>query len=166
MFQNTQKQLSINITRDDLEEDYLSQFLEHTLSKYNLKKEQITLEVLEEISVFGGNIIVEQLLALKKEGYKIALDDFGSENASFSRMLDLKIDILKIDGMFIKNIATHKNSELIVKGITHMAKLFNFEIIAEYVHNAEVLNILKELGIQYSQGYYFSPPVEKPTELL
>jgi len=165
MFQNTQRELSINITKDDLEEGYLSDYLEKTLLKYNLKKEQITLEVLEEISVFGGDTIVEQLLALKEQGYKIALDDFGSENASFSRMLDLKIDILKIDGMFIKNIATHKNSELIVQGITHMAKLFNFDIIAEYVHNEEVRSVLEKLGIQYSQGYHFSPPVEKPQEL-
>ena len=165
MFQNSQKELSINITKDDLEEGYLSHYLEKTLQKYNLKKGQITLEVLEEISVFGGDTIVEQLLALKEQGYKIALDDFGSENASFSRMLDLKIDILKIDGMFIKNIATHKNSKLIVQGITHMAKLFNFDIIAEYVHNEEVRSVIEDLGIQYSQGYHFSPPVEIPQDL-
>ena len=62
----------------------------------------------------------------------------------------------------LKNIHIHKNSRLIVESIVHMAKLFNYEVIAEYVHNKEVLDILKELGIKYSQGYYFSAPIEVP----
>ncbi len=163
MFANTTMKFSVNITKDDLMEGYLIEMLEQMCSKYNLSKEQITLEVLEEISVFGSDIVVEELLKLKSQGYKIALDDFGSENASFSRMLDLKVDIIKIDGMFIKNIDTHKNSRLIVEGITYMAKLFNYEVIAEFVHKKEIVDILKELGINYSQGYYFSEPTEIPS---
>ncbi len=162
MFANTSMKLSINITKDDLIEGYLIVMLEEMCTKYNLLKSQITLEVLEEISVFGSDTVVVELLKLKDEGYKIALDDFGSENASFSRMLDLKVDIIKIDGMFIKNIDTHKNSRLIVEGITYMAKLFNYEVIAEYVHKKEIVDILNELGVHYSQGYYFSEPVEIP----
>ena len=153
--------ISVNITKDDLLEGYLSTMLCELINKHSLCKSQITLEVLEEISVYGSSEVVDELLKLKKEGYKIALDDFGSENASFSRMLDLNIDIIKIDGMFIKNIANHKNSRLIVEGIVHLAKLFNYEIIAEYVHNKEVLDVLKSLNIQYSQGYFFSEPLEK-----
>lgn len=159
---NTKLGISINITKDDLIESYLSKMLLELTNKYNISKSQITLEVLEEISVFGTTEVVNELLKLKKEGYKIALDDFGSENASFSRMLDLNIDIIKIDGMFIKNITKHKNSRLIVEGIAYMAKLFDYEIVAEYVHNKEVVDILKSLGINYSQGYYFSEPLEYP----
>jgi len=162
MFANTSMHLSINITKDDLTEGYLVDMLKEMSNKYNLKRSQITLEVLEEISVFGSDTVVNELLKLKADGYKIALDDFGSENASFSRMLDLKVDIIKLDGMFIKNIDTHKNSRLIVEGITHMAKLFNYEVIAEYVHKQEIVEILQELGVHYSQGYYFSEPVEIP----
>ena len=161
-FANTNMQFSVNITKDDLTEGYLSDMLNDMVQTYKLSKEQITLEVLEEISVFGSNNVIEGLLQLKDEGYKIALDDFGSENASFSRMLDLKIDILKIDAMFIKNIDTDKNSRLIVEGIVYMAKLFNYDVVAEYVHSKEVLEVLKSLGIKYSQGYYFNPPLEKP----
>lgn len=158
---NTNIGISINITKDDLIEGYLSKMLLDLMCEHKLSKSQITLEVLEEISVFGSEEVVNELLSLKKEGYKIALDDFGSENASFSRMLDLNIDIIKIDAMFIKNISTHKNSRLIVEGIVHLAKLFNYEVVAEYVHSKEVLDIIKSLGIQYSQGYYFSEPLEK-----
>ncbi len=159
---NTNIGISINITKDDLIEGYLSKMLLDLICEYKLSKSQITLEVLEEISVFGSEEVVNELLSLKKEGYKIALDDFGSENASFSRMLDLNVDIIKIDAMFIKNISTHKNSRLIVEGIVHLAKLFNYEVVAEYVHSKEVLDIIKSLGIQYSQGYYFSEPIENP----
>jgi EAL domain-containing protein (putative c-di-GMP-specific phosphodiesterase class I) len=165
VFQNSNLELSLNITKDDLVEGYLSSVLHSMTSKYNLKKSQITLEILEEISVFGNDTVIQELLKLKNDGYKIALDDFGSENASFSRMLDLKVDILKIDAMFIKNIHTDKNSKLIVEGILHIAKLFNYEVIAEYVHNKEVLDILLSMNIPYAQGYYFNPPLQKPLEL-
>jgi len=165
VFAGSKMGLSINITKEDLVEGYLLDLLARTTKKYDIAKEQITLEILEEISVFGDNQVIEELLKLKQEGYKIALDDFGSENASFSRMLDLKIDILKIDAVFIKNIHTHKNSRLIVEGIIHIAKLFDYDIVAEYVHNEEVLKVINELGIEYSQGYHFSPPLEKPVQL-
>ena len=165
VFQNSKLGLSINITKDDLIEGYLVNLLLEMTQKYNLKKEQITLEVLEEISVFGSDDIINQLLILKNEGYKIALDDFGSENASFARMLDLKVDIIKIDGMFIKNIVNHKNSKLIVQSIVHLAKLFDYEVVAEFVHNSDVALMIDELGISYSQGYYYSEPVELPHEI-
>lgn len=160
---NTNLGISVNITKDDLIEGYLSKMLFDLTKRNKLLNSQVTLEILEEISVFGSDEVVNELLKLKKEGYKIALDDFGSENASFCRMMDLNIDIIKIDGMFIKNIATHKNSRLIVEGMVHLAKLFNYEVVAEYVHNKEVVEVLKSLGIQYSQGYYFSEPLENPT---
>lgn len=162
IFANSKMHFSINISKEDLIEGYLKDFLEEMIQKYNLLKSQITLEILEEISVFGDDKVIHELLELKNEGYKIALDDFGSENASFSRMLELEIDIVKIDAMFIKNIHTHKNSRIIVESISHMAKLFNYEVIAEYVHNKEVVDVLKEIGIKYSQGYYFSMPLEMP----
>ena len=165
VFAGSKMGLSINITKEDLMEEYLLEVLDCTTKKYDIAKEQMTLEILEEISVFGDNKVIEELLKLKKDGYKIALDDFGSENASFSRMLDLKVDILKIDGAFIKNIHTHKNSRLIVEGIIHIAKLFDYAVVAEYVHNEEVLKVINELGIEYSQGYHFSPPLEKPVQL-
>ena len=165
VFAGSKMGLSINITKEDLMEEYLLEVLDSTTKKYDIAKEQITLEILEEISVFGDNKVIEELLKLKQDGYKIALDDFGSENASFSRMLDLKVDILKIDAAFIKNIHTHKNSRLIVEGIIHIAKLFDYDVVAEYVHNEEVLEVINELGIEYSQGYHFSPPLEKPVQL-
>ncbi|MFT7004027.1 MAG: EAL domain-containing protein (putative c-di-GMP-specific phosphodiesterase class I) [Sulfurimonas sp.] len=161
-FANSTMNFSINITAEDLTEKYLSSMLDKMTKKYNIKKEQITLEILEEISVFGSDDIIQELLLLKNDGYRIALDDFGSENASFSRMLELPIDIIKIDAMFIKNIHTHKNSRLIVEGIIHLAKLFNYEVIAEFVHNEEVLKVINELGIEFSQGYFFSPPLQAP----
>lgn len=162
VFASSKMDLSLNITKEDLMEAYLVDLLDTMCQKYHLEKSQITLEVLEDVSVFGDDKVIDELLRLKKEGYKIALDDFGSENASFSRMLDLQVDIVKIDGSFIKNIHTHKNSRLIVEGIIHIAKLFNHEVVAEFVHNEEVLEVINELGIKRAQGYHFAPPLEKP----
>ena len=68
------------------------------------------------------------------------------------------VDFIKIDELFIKNIALNKKSFIITKAIVDMAKEFNIETIAEYVHNRETFEVVRDLGVDYSQGYYFSEP--------
>ncbi len=157
---------SVNITKEDLNESYLSLMLKNLCQEYAIAPSMITLEVLEDISVFGSDKVVEELIALKNAGYKIALDDFGSENASFSRMLALELDYLKIDGIFIKNIHTDTKSYKIVEGIVRLADSMGYEVVAEFVHSKEVADVVKRLGIKYMQGYYYSPPIENPRDLL
>ena len=95
---------------------------------------------------------------MKKSGFKIAIDDFGAEYSNFERILDLDIDYIKIDAKYIKDIDTNKRSYEIVRAISFFAKNVNIPCIAEFVHNESVQKIIKDLGISYSQGYYFSQP--------
>jgi EAL domain-containing protein (putative c-di-GMP-specific phosphodiesterase class I) len=89
---------------------------------------------------------------------QIAIDDFGSGYSNFEHILNLNVDILKIDGSLIKNIATNENAKKIVKTINIFAKECNIKTIAEYVANEEIFNIVKELNIDMFQGFYFSEP--------
>ncbi|MDD2640300.1 MAG: EAL domain-containing protein, partial [Arcobacteraceae bacterium] len=95
---------------------------------------------------------------LKQWGYKIFIDDFGSGYSNFIYLTQIKTDFIKIDGAIIKNILEDKISFLLVKSIVDFAKEANIKVIAEYVSNKEIYDTIKSLGIEYSQGFYFSQP--------
>lgn len=149
---------SINITEDDLAEEYLYEYLKQQSSKYNINPNRVILEILEGVSSGGKDSHLTQLVELKNKGYKIAIDDFGAEYSNFERILDLDVDFIKIDAKYIKNIHKDKRSYEITKAISFFAKNVNISSVAEFVHNEEVQKIVNELGINFSQGYLFSEP--------
>ncbi|MDF1883459.1 EAL domain-containing protein [Sulfurimonas sp. SAG-AH-194-C21] len=149
---------SINITEDDLTLVYLLKYLQEKEIQYKIAPSRVTLEILEGISANTQKNNIAQLKELKRHGYKLAIDDFGAEYSNFERVLALDIDFLKIDARYIKNIDTDKKSFEIVKAIVGFSKNMNIIIIAEFVHSKSVQKIVQELGIEFSQGYYFSEP--------
>jgi PAS domain S-box-containing protein/diguanylate cyclase (GGDEF)-like protein len=153
---------SINITEDDLHQDYLGDYLKEKAQLYKITPNRVILEILEGISSDGKKSHIKQLKHLKDDGYSIAIDDFGTEYSNFERILDLDIDFLKIDAKYIKNIHTSKKSYEITRAIIFFAKNAGIPCIAEFVHNKEVQEIIEALGIDYSQGYYFSEPTDIP----
>lgn len=161
---NNDYSFSINITEDDLSRNYLIEFLDSQALKYGIEKRRVILEILEGISSSGKSTNLEQLKRLKQSGYHIAIDDFGAEYSNFERILDLDIDYIKIDAKYIKDIDTNPKSYEITKAITYFAKNADIKCIAEFVHNESVQKIVKELEIDFSQGFYFSEPSEAPTE--
>jgi len=153
---------SVNITEDDLSRNYLNDFIALKLKEYQIQPSRVILEVLEGISSSGKKNHLKQLSALKNQGISLAIDDFGSEYSNFERILDLDIDFLKIDAKYIKNIDTDPKSFEIVRAITYFAKNSNIPCVAEFVHNESVQKIVNDLGIDFSQGYYFSEPDSLP----
>lgn len=153
---------SLNITEDDLSQNYLLGFLEAKTKQYNIKPQRIILEILEGVSATGKKNHINQLTALKEKGYLLAIDDFGTEYSNFERILELDIDYLKIDAKYIKNIDINEKSYEITRAITFFAHNANIPCIAEFVHNESVQKVIKALGINYSQGYYFSEPAPLP----
>ncbi len=158
VFQNNAFEFSINISEYDLNDGYLQDYLQKKLIEYNIDASRVVLEVLEGISAIGAKRSLEQLLNLKSDGFGIAIDDFGVQNSNFERVHSMQVDYIKIDGSFIKNMYKNKKSYTVAKTISEFGKSIGAKIIAEYVHSKEVQDIVLELGIEYSQGYYFSPP--------
>ena len=95
---------------------------------------------------------------LKNLGYNIFIDDFGSGYSNFIYLTEIKTDYIKIDGSIISKILEDKISFLLVKSIVEFAKEADIKVIAEYVSTKEIFEIVKILGIEYAQGYYFSIP--------
>ena len=94
-------------------------------------------------------------------GVKIAIDDFGMGHSNLSHILHIQPDIIKIDGIFIKNINTDKKSKALVKSVLTIAKELDIVVTAEFVHSKEVFEELLKLGIDEYQGFYFSEPLDK-----
>ena len=157
-------EFSINITEDDLNKNYLFDYLNDKSKKYNIDTSRITLEILEGISSGSKSDSVKQLKELQKTGYTIAIDDFGAEYSNFERVLDLDIGLLKIDAKYIKDIDVNKKSYEITRAMAYFAKNANIPCVAEFVHSKSVQKVVEELGIDYSQGFYFSEPAPYPEE--
>ncbi len=158
MFQHNKHTFSINITEIDLNDNYLKEYLLEKLQEYSINSSRVILEVLEGISTTGVEESLKQLNELRELGFPIAIDDFGAENSNFERVNSMHVDFIKIDGSFVKNIATDEKSYSIVKTISEFSKSIGAKVIAEYVHNKEVQDLVEKLDIEYSQGYYFSEP--------
>ena len=157
-FSTNNFEFSINIAASDFLLDYLEYFLLKNAKKYNIDPRRVTLEMLEDITTLDKGTTLQQLKSLREKGFKLAIDDFGAENSNLSRLLEIHPDYLKIDGQFIKNIVSDEKSQIIVDGIVSICKKSGIKIIAEYVHDAEVQERIMDLGIEYSQGYYFGKP--------
>lgn len=149
---------SINLTPETLVQ--LS-FLDNVLlmfKKYSISPNRIIFEVIES-EIMDDENVSYTLKGLRDIGSKIAIDDFGTGSSSYERLRNLNADILKIDGSFIKNIITDPFSHHAVKSFCDIAKLKNMEIVAEFVENEEIANMLTGMGVDWLQGYYIGKPV-------
>ena len=154
------KDISINLSVIDIEKYSTREKIFHLLKENREYANRIVFELLEDESIKDFNLLKEFVATVKKMGVKIAIDDFGSGYSNFERLLDYQPDIIKIDGSLIKNITDSAWSLSIVKTIITFAKEQNIKIVAEFVENENIYNILRDLGIDYSQGYFFSKPIE------
>lgn len=152
---------SINISYDDIEQEWFLDFIKSMIKKYNTHDiaKRVVFEILEDQSIKNYDILKNFISEVKALGCKIAIDDFGSGYSNFEHIIKMNVDYLKIDASLIKNIATDDNSQKVTQTIVDFAKKLNLKTIAEYVENESIFNITREMGVDFSQGYYFSPPV-------
>lgn len=149
---------SVNITEEDLLDGFLPEHMEKLLRTRPFDPTLLIFEVVETLTAAGESELLEQLRHLKSLGFQLAIDDFGAEHSSFSRIIDLQADYLKIDGQIIRDIHLDRTKYLITQGIVQLARGIDIEVVAEYVHNEEVQQTLKRLGVDYSQGHFIGPP--------
>ncbi|MET0092686.1 MAG: EAL domain-containing protein, partial [Sedimenticola sp.] len=96
----------------------------------------------------------------KALGCKFLLDDFGSGYSSYSYLKELPVDIIKIDGVFVKDMLDDESSHAMVKSITDVAHMMGKQVIAEFVENEAILIELRNLGVDYAQGYGIGQPAK------
>ncbi len=150
--------ISINLSAIDIEQKTTREKIYNLLEKNKANASRVIFELLEDENVNEFETIKEFIKRVKEYGVKIAIDDFGAGYSNFERLLDYQPDILKIDGCLIKDIKTCNYSLSAVKSIVTFAKEQNIQTVAEFIESEDIFNIVKDLGIDYSQGYYFGKP--------
>lgn len=150
--------ISINLSAIDIEKESTRETIFELLEKNKQVASRVVFELLEDEDVKDFETIKKFIKDVKEYGVKIAIDDFGSGYSNFERLIDYQPDILKIDGSVIKNIIHDSFSRNILETIVLFAKRENLQTVAEYVENELVFNMIKDLGVDYSQGYHFGKP--------
>lgn len=163
---NTDIRVAINLSGQSLSEDSVLNLITDKLRKNKqLKKEYICFEITETAAIANMSKAIEFIAQIKQIGCKFSLDDFGSGLSSFSYLKSMAVDNLKIDGAFIRDIHIDPINKIFVESIHNISKIMGIRTTAEYVENEEILNCIKEIGIDYAQGYHISKPAPIKTLL-
>jgi EAL domain-containing protein (putative c-di-GMP-specific phosphodiesterase class I) len=125
----------------------------------------VLIELTESILLDGKDEIQADLNALKELGIKLAIDDFGTGYSSLGYLLELPIDVLKIDKTFVTGISSSWRRHALVEGIVRLARTLEVEVIAEGIETETERELLAGMGCQFGQGYLLSVPVNADTAL-
>ena len=151
--------VSVNVSRIDLFDPTLVETLLDIVKENGLETKDLLLEITESACISDVDAIIEKTSALREAGFKIEIDDFGTGYSSLSMINKLPLDALKIDMIFIRNAFSSGSDNKMIKIIIDIASYLKVPTIAEGVESKEQVAVLKELGCEIIQGYYFSKPV-------
>ncbi len=148
----------INISGQSLADEGFSEFVVKSVMDSGLSPDSVCFEITESAAVKNLELALKFIGDVRKVGCTVALDDFGTGYCSFSYLQDIPVDFLKIDGMFVKNIAQNPLSEAIVSAVVGIAKVMGAATIAEYVEDDVIAKQLKKLSVDFGQGFGLGRP--------
>lgn len=153
--------VSINVSKEHFVKDkFIDEYVD-IANKYNLKPNEIEIEITESASVNEEIDIINVMKKIKEAGFEISIDDFGTGYSSLSMLQNMPIDTIKIDKSFIDKIVSENQENDIVEFIILMSKKMHLKIVAEGVETVEQVKYLKKLKCDLIQGYYYSKPLTK-----
>jgi len=150
--------LAINLSSMAFQDDSLLPALKEKLELTWVDAKRITFEITETAAVENFEQTREMIMSLRTLGGKFALEDFGAGFCSFNYLKTFPVDYVKIDGQFIRNLINDETDQVLVKSMTEIASKLGKKTIAEFVETPEIIAKLKEMGIDYGQGYVFGKP--------
>lgn len=153
------KYISVNISAKDFYYMDIYKAFTGLVRKYNINPRNLKLEITETVLMHDLEVHLEVLGRLRKFGFNIEIDDFGSGYSSLGMLKAIKADILKIDMAFLRETENKLRSRIILKSIISMTKKLGMKIVTEGVETEEQFEGLKEMGCDYYQGYLFSKPI-------
>jgi diguanylate cyclase (GGDEF)-like protein len=121
--------------------------------------ERLTIEITETAAIHDLDVSIAFVDTLKELGCSVAIDDFGAGYTSFKNLKTLNVDMVKIDGSFIKNLASEPDNQVFIKTLVEIAETFNLETVAEWVGDEETAQMMARAGITHQQGFYFGQPM-------
>ncbi|WP_281223429.1 ABC transporter substrate binding protein [Photobacterium sanguinicancri] len=149
---------AINLSGQSMGNRDFVEFLIDRIRHSGIPTEKLCLEITETAAIGNMSEAIQLFTQLKSLGCLISLDDFGSGLSSFGYLKRMPVDIIKIDGMFVRDIAEDEMDFAMVKAINELAKKMGKKTVAEFVENEAILAKLQDLGVDYAQGYLFGKP--------
>ncbi|OYW37736.1 MAG: hypothetical protein B7Z35_09315 [Hydrogenophilales bacterium 12-61-10] len=150
--------VAINLSGASLNDASLIGFVRETQAKTGMPWSRVCFEITETVAIRNLHMATCLVNELRNLGCKFALDDFGSGLSSFAYLKNLPIDYLKIDGSFIMDIVSDQVDRAMVEAIREVSHIMGVKTVAEWVENEETAEVLRKIGIDYAQGYYFGRP--------
>ncbi|WP_412501282.1 putative bifunctional diguanylate cyclase/phosphodiesterase [Shewanella chilikensis] len=154
--------VSINLSGNSLGSEGMLDYIAEMQGRYGIPSSCVCFEITETSAIQNRTRAMEMLNQLRRLGFAFALDDFGSGFASYGYLRELPVDYVKIDGCFVRHLASNAKDYAIVKSIHDVCRVMGIETVAEFVENQEIVDKLLEIGVDYAQGYAIGRP--KPLE--
>ena len=151
--------INVNLSVVQLLQKDVAETVARILKKTGVNPKNIVLEITESFAINDMDRVLDIIKGIKKLGPRIALDDFGTGYSSLNYIKQLPLDIIKVDKTFIDDIVDDEYAQAFIKLIVELSDTIDTDIIVEGVENEAQLNILKELGVDYIQGFYYGKPV-------
>jgi EAL domain-containing protein (putative c-di-GMP-specific phosphodiesterase class I) len=149
---------AINLSGASFGDDDFAEYVRRQFDVYRVPPGMICFEITETSAIANLPSAKRFIQTLKKLGCRFSLDDFGTGMSSFSYLKHLEVDFIKIDGNFVAEILNSKTDRAMVEMIVHVARVMGKSTIAEFVESEEILEALREIGVDYAQGYAIGRP--------
>ena len=157
LFASRNEEFSINLSDSDIRNPHTVSEIIKTITETGTAS-RVVFEILESEGIESYDEVTRFITQVKALGAKIAIDDFGTGYSNFENILKLSVDYIKIDGSLIREIVGNSRHRIIVETIIDFAKKIDAKTIAEFVSDEVIYNTIKELGVDYSQGYFTGKP--------
>ena len=152
----------VNLSRTSISDPHWVRRFQSMLAAAPIDHSQLVFEITETAAMSSVDVTQEFIAQMKGMGCRFALDDFGAGFSSFYFLKRFDVDYLKIDGSFVRDLASDNASRLFVRALCDVARGLNKQVVAEWVEDQSVMDILVEMGVQYGQGYLFARPLPFP----
>ncbi len=155
---------AVNLSGATVSADDLGDYVASCFSRYANDPARICFEITETAAIGNFDRALAFFARVRGMGATVALDDFGAGLSSFAYLRRLEVDFLKIDALFVKNLHADARDYAVVRSIMEVARVHNIRTIAEYVHKPVIADILREMGVDYAQGYALHEPEPFPDQ--
>jgi diguanylate cyclase (GGDEF)-like protein len=150
--------LAVNLSGRSFNNPNLVPHVRACLARHAVQPASVIFEITETAALADIDASIQIMEALRGEGCRFALDDFGVGFSSLYYLKKLPLDYIKIDGSFVRNLTRDNEHQVLIRALVDVARAFNLNTIAEFVEDAGVLELLAELGVDYAQGYHIEKP--------
>jgi len=161
-FRGRKTRFFVNLSRTSISDPHWVRRFQNMLATASIDHSPLVFEITETAAMSSVDVTQEFIAQMKGMGCRFALDDFGAGFSSFYFLKRFDVDYLKIDGSFVRELASDNASRLFVRALCDVARGLNKQVVAEWVEDQAVMDILVEMGVQYGQGFLFARPLPFP----